>query len=374
MAVDASPARKTFTLAVFFCVNLLNYSDRQCVSGVLPQLLAAKTVDLSGGVITNAEGGMLTTSFIIVYMCVSPIFGYLADRVENRKALVIFGLALWALASGISSFAPSYTYLLAARAAVGIGEASYATVAPVIIADMYPPAERTAKLAVFYIAIPLGSALGFMIGGQVGDMLGWRWALRVTPALLVLLTVLGVPFVHEPARGASDGAAGAASGDEGGAGLGGWLRDVRAVLATPSVLLSVFGAAASNFAIGAITVWVPTFVNAVEGGQAAVEAAGGISPTLVFGGVTVVSGLSGTVLGSVISDKLSATLTDWGAESLVCAIAMLGSAPLIGTALFLATGFDSLLPFWAFVLVVSSPPFPFIACTRWLRAELPLAG
>ena len=355
MAVDASPARKTFTLAVFFCVNLLNYSDRQCVSGVLPQLLAAKTVDLSGGVITNAEGGMLTTSFIIVYMCVSPIFGYLADRVENRKALVIFGLALWALASGISSFAPSYTYLLAARAAVGIGEASYATVAPVIIADMYPPAERTAKLAVFYIAIPLGSALGFMIGGQVGDMLGWRWALRVTPTLLVLLTVLGVPFVHEPARGASDGAAGAASGDEGGAGLGGWLRDVRAVLATPSVLLSVFGAAASNFAIGAITVWVPTFVNAVEGGQAAVEAAGGISPTLVFGGVTVVSGLSGTVLGSIISDKLSATLTDWGAESLVCAIAMLGSAPLIGTALFLATGFDSLLPFWAFVLVVSFP-------------------
>ena len=149
-----------------------------------------------------------------------------------------------------------------------------------------------------------------------------------------------------------------------GAGLGGWLRDVRAVLATPSVLLSVFGAAASNFAIGAITVWVPTFVNAVEGGQAAVEAAGGISPTLVFGGVTVVSGLSGTVLGSVISDKLSATLTDWGAESLVCAIAMLGSAPLIGTALFLATGFDSLLPFWAFVLVVSPPPFPFITCTR----------
>ena len=216
MGSDATEGQATCTLAVFFCINLLNYSDRQAVSAVLPMLLDGKTNGL-GADVSSTQGGMLTTAFIVVYMCVSPVFGYLADRVPSRKLLVVVGLTLWAVASGLSSFAPSYATLLAAspdkhfplpqpsphtqmtivplpqpshrtgmasvplpqpsphtqmtsrcgaqaRAAVGVGEASYNTVAPVIISDMYPPAERTAKLAVFYIAIPLGSAMGFMIG------------------------------------------------------------------------------------------------------------------------------------------------------------------------------------------------------------------
>lgn len=398
----ATPGQKSFTLAVFFCVNLLNYCDRQAVSGVLPQLLSKKTNDL-GSDVSSTQGGMLTTAFIIVYMCVSPVFGYLADRTPSRKLLVIFGLTLWAIASGLSSFAPSYYTLLAARAAVGIGEASYNTVAPVIISDMYPPAQRTAKLAVFYIAIPLGSAMGFMVGGQVGEMFGWRWALRVTPALLVLLTGLAVPFVHEPERGASDGAGGGPIAGEAGSGIGGWCRDVAAVLRVPSMSFGIIGQAGCNFAIGAITVWIPTTVTMIEGGPSVVEARGGISPTLIFGGVTVISGLTGTVLGSVLSNKLGTVLRNWGAEALVCAIAMLlvricpapplpcllllclpvpwpltvqfltsmwtlcrccgcidgltraQAAPLILAALFVIpqpyTGLNSILPFWALVLL-----------------------
>jgi MFS family permease len=187
-------------------------------------------------------------------MCVSPVFGYLADRVESRKLLVLVGLILWALASGASSVAPNYTWLLILRAAVGVGEASYATVAPVVISDMYPPEERTAKLAVFYMAIPVGLAAGYMIGGQVGDMLGWRWALRVAPALLIVLAVTAVPFVYEPARGQSDSGAVAAAPQKGGAGGGlyGWFVDVRAVLSVRSFALATAGAAASNFGGAAV--------------------------------------------------------------------------------------------------------------------------
>jgi MFS family permease len=297
MGGDATPARATFTLAVFFCINLLNYSDRQAVSGVLPLLLDGKSNGL-GADVSSTQGGMLTTAFIIVYMCVSPVFGYLADRAPSRKLLVMVGLTLWAIASGLSSIAPSYATLLAARAAVGVGEASYNTVAPVIISDMYPPAERTAKLAVFYIAIPLGSAMGFMIGGQVGDMLGWRWALRVTPALLVLLTVFAVPLVHDPERGASEGAGKGPVAGEAGSGIRGWWRDVSSVLSVPSMSLSIIGQAGCNFAIGAITVWIPTTVTMIEGGPSVVAARGGISPTLVFGAVTVVSGLTGIFCSS----------------------------------------------------------------------------
>ena len=196
--------------------------------------------------------------------------------------------------------------------------------------------------------------MGFMIGGQVGDMFGWRWALRVTPALLVLLTTFAVPFVQDPARGASDGGVTAIAG-EAASGLGGWWRDVTAVLKTPSMLAAIGGQAGCNFAIGAITVWIPTAVTMIEGGQSVVEARGGISPTLVFGGVTVVSGLTGTVLGSIISNKLGPVLSNWGAETLVCAVAMLLAAPLILAALWMIpepyTGLSSIMPFWVLVLL-----------------------
>ena len=213
-----SDAKRTFTLFVFFCVNLLNYMDRYSVAGALPLLLDHKTSGFKEDM-TKTQGGLLTTAFIVVYMCASPVFGYFADRSGSRKCLVLTGLLLWAAASAASSFAPNYRWLLVFRAAVGIGEASYNTISPVIIADMYPPAERTSKLAFFYIAIPLGSAIGYMIGGNVGEALGWRWALRVTPLLLVALATLAVPFVHEPARGESDGADGGTVAGEGGEGI-----------------------------------------------------------------------------------------------------------------------------------------------------------
>jgi MFS family permease len=249
----ATPRAKLATLGVFFCINLLNYMDRYAVTGVLPLLLRAKTSGFDAD-ISKTQGATLTTAFIVVYMCVSPVFGYLADRVESRKLLVLVGLILWALASGASSVAPNYTWLLILRAAVGVGEASYATVAPVVISDMYPPEERTAKLAVFYMAIPVGLAAGYMIGGQVGDMLGWRWALRVAPALLIVLAVTAVPFVYEPARGQSDSGAVAAAPQKGGAGGGlyGWFVDVRAVLSVRSFALATAGAAASNFGGAAV--------------------------------------------------------------------------------------------------------------------------
>eukprot|EP01048_Picozoa_sp_COSAG05_P001183 COSAG05_NODE_38_length_27626_cov_78.614306_26_plen_570_part_00 len=344
--LTASTCKKTFTLLVFFAINLLNYMDRYAVAGALPLLLDCKTSGLHK--MSNTQGALLTTAFIVVYMCASPVFGYLADRSGSRKCLVMLGLLLWAVASAASSFAPNYTFLLLARGAIGIGEASYNTITPVIISDMYPPAERTAKLALFYIAIPLGSGIGYVIGGKIGGAFGWRWALRVTPALLVLLTTLAVPFVHEPARGESDGADGGKVDGEGESGITGWLRDAAAVMRTPSFAFSTAGAAMSNFAVGALAQWVPTFITAVEGGVEATQH-DVFSPAYAFGVVTCIAGITGTILGSTLANYLTKVLSNWGAEALVCAFSMGLAAPLLLGSLISAT--HSLYLFWALVLI-----------------------
>ncbi|HEV2703929.1 MAG TPA: MFS transporter, partial [Steroidobacteraceae bacterium] len=136
-------------LMVLTLINLLNYLDRYVPSAVLPQLKA------SGVVATDFQLGFLATGFLVVYMLASPVFGYLGDR-RSRTRPIAIGVALWSLATMWSGLSHSYGTLFASRAAVGIGEAAYATIAPALLADYYPPSRRGRIFAIFYMAIPVG--------------------------------------------------------------------------------------------------------------------------------------------------------------------------------------------------------------------------
>lgn len=92
------------------------------------------------------------------------------------------------------------------RSLVGIGEASYSCVAPTIIGDLFTGELRTKMLAVFFLAVPVGSGLGFIVGSNVAKILGgWEWALRVTPPLGLVCIVLLIFVVEEPKRGGAEG-------------------------------------------------------------------------------------------------------------------------------------------------------------------------
>ncbi len=114
--------------------------------------------------VTNDKDlGLLQTAFVICYMLFAPLFGYMGDRF-SRKWIMIFGLSLWALATFVGSFMKNFWAFLFFRALVGIGEASYSTIAPAIISDLFTKDSRSRVLALFYFAIPVGTGLGYIIG------------------------------------------------------------------------------------------------------------------------------------------------------------------------------------------------------------------
>src|SRR3954471_2315126 len=173
-----------FSLALLLLINLFNYIDRYVLAAVEPRI--AKQFFGADDPGALKKTGSLATAFILSYMIAAPIFGWLADRM-SRWVLVGIGVTLWSLASGASGLAMTFTMLLITRLFVGIGEAGYGPAAPTIIADLYPIERRGAVLAWFYMAIPVGSALGYAWGGLFDWLVGWRWAFYacVFPGLLL---------------------------------------------------------------------------------------------------------------------------------------------------------------------------------------------
>ncbi len=301
VAVPLAPRVALAGLAVLTLVNLLNYLDRYVLATLLVDLQHAH-MGLSG-----ARLGALQSAFLVVYMLAAPVFGALGDRGSRVRPIAI-GVLLWSLATGLSGLARNYLQLLAARAAVGIGEAAYGTLAPALLADYFPVASRGRVLAVFGMAIPVGSALGYVIGGLVDHWYGWRAAFFVAgmPGLLLGLVVLRL---RDPAR--EVGAAAERAGDPSRPGAA-CERVAPAAHATPrdheSVLtryarllrqapyrLTVLGYAAYTFALGGLALWMPTFLQTVRGVPAAQASTG-------FGAIVVVTGFVGTLCGGWLGD------------------------------------------------------------------------
>src|SRR5438105_10283953 len=181
-------------------LNALNYVDRYVAAATLPLILA----DLA---ISDAQGGLLQSLFIVAYSLACGPAGWLGD-VGKRLRLVAGGVFVWSVATVASGLAPTYGWLLLARAVIGIGEASYAVVTPSLLSDCYPAERRARMLGIFYAAIPVGSALGYILGGVVGEAYGWRATFFIAGAPGAALAFL-LLLLAEPRRGALDAAASA---------------------------------------------------------------------------------------------------------------------------------------------------------------------
>ena len=150
--------------------------DRYTIAGVLPDI--QKHFDIQ-----DDKAGLLQTAFVVSYMIFAPIFGYLGDR-YNRKIIMAGGVLMWSLTTLIGSYMDTYGTFILFRSFVGIGEASYSTIAPTLISDMFVKEKRSKMLALFYFAIPIGSGLGYIVGAQMSSLLGsWHWGLRLTPEI-----------------------------------------------------------------------------------------------------------------------------------------------------------------------------------------------
>src|SRR5437016_6371643 len=278
-------------LALLLAINLFNYIDRNILFAVLPTL---KHQFLVGDPNQNGKAGLWTTAFLISYMCTAPIFGWLADRF-SRWILIGISVGIWSLASGWSGMATSFAILLCTRLFVGIGEAGYGPAAPTIIADLYPLKTRGRVLAWFYVAIPVGSALGYAYGGKVADLLNWRWAfyLVVPPGLLLAALCL---FMRDPRTSSTSELSPVRQRAT--------LNDYRKLLQTPSYLINTAAMTALTFAIGGIAAWVPDYIYSDRGREfpASDNLLGNIN--LTFGAITAVAGFFATLLGGWTGDLL----------------------------------------------------------------------
>ena len=268
------PLPPAWILFILTGLNLFNYLDRYVLSAVLTPLQK----DLG---INDGQAGRLMTAFMIGYFVTSPVFGWLGDRC-SRKWLIAAGIFVWSLGTILTGYATTFAMMIGFRVLVGLGEASYATISPGLISDSYAPAKRNNALTIFYVAIPVGAALGTIIGGIIAANWGWRHAFiwAGVPGLFLALVLL--PFA-ERQRGQAEGQTVAAAKRPA-------VRDILNLFRIPDYLLVVLGYTAYTFALGAFAYWGPTFLHRAHG--VAVEHA-----ATFFGAVLVVAGLVGTLIG-----------------------------------------------------------------------------
>uniref|UniRef100_A0A669B327 Protein spinster homolog 1 n=1 Tax=Oreochromis niloticus TaxID=8128 RepID=A0A669B327_ORENI len=323
-----SRGRALVIVFVLCYINLLNYMDRFTVAGTL---LLGKFHYFG---INDTESGLLQTVFICSYMFLAPVFGYLGDR-YNRKYIMSGGITFWSLVTLASSYTPKEHFwaLLLTRGLVGVGEASYSTIAPTIIADLYVKGKRTNMLSIFYFAIPVGSGLGYIVGSQVSSRAkDWHWALRVTPGLGLIAVLLLLFVVKEPKRGAVE------ARPENHLHQTSWVADLRDLSKNCSFMLSTFGFTAVAFVTGSLALWAPTFLfrAAVFNGERApcMEAHCESSDSLIFGAITCITGVLGVASGVQVSRQLRKKTAR--ADPLVCAAGLLLCAPFLYLAIMFA--------------------------------------
>jgi MFS family permease len=265
------------TLVLLIGLNLLNYMDRY----ILPGEVSLIQREFHS---TDQQMGALTTALFLFYMIAAPLTGWLGDHFP-RKPLIIFGAVLWSVATLGTAWVHDYTTLYIRHALVGVGEATFGIFAPAVLADFYPERDRNRILSIFYLAIPVGAALGYLAGGELGSLWGWRAPFFVCAIPGLVIAALYGWLGREPVRGSSDHIR--ATADR---------STVLGLFRNPAFLTASFGLAALTFTMGGISAWVPEFLRRSAGFSAG-------NASLAVGAITVIDGIAGTLVGGWVAQR-----------------------------------------------------------------------
>jgi MFS family permease len=262
--------------------------------------------------LTKTQIGYLTSAFLGFYMIAAPFVGPLADR-YSRKLIIVMGAVFWSGLTLLTAVTHTYTELLVRHTLVGIGEATFVTIAPTFVADLFAEEKRGRILGVFYLALPVGSAAGYLLGGYLSPHYGWRFPFYIAaaPGFLLALAVL---FLKEPKRGQFDTLK---ETPERGTILG--------LARNPAFLTATLGMAAMTFSLGGIQVWMPQFLYSER--HYSLETA-----NLMFGIIIVVDGILASLAGGWLGDYLLPRMKS--SYYLVSAVSLGLGVPVMMVALF----------------------------------------
>jgi MFS family permease len=303
--VSQKDSHPYFALLVLTALNLLNYADRNVLFAVQP--LIQKDFHL-----TKEQIGFLTSAFLGFYMIAAPFVGPLADR-YSRKLIIVIGAIFWSGLTLLTAVTQNYTELLIRHTLVGVGEATFVTIAPTFVADLFRENVRGRILGVFYLAIPVGSAAGYLLGGYLAPHHGWRFPFYIAaaPGFVLALVVL---LLKEPPRGQFDSLK---ETPERGTALG--------LIRNPAFLTATLGMAFMTYSLGGIQVWMPQFLYSER--HFTLEKA-----NLMFGIIIVIDGILAALIGGWLGDYLLPRMKS--AYYLVSAASMLLGIPVMIVALF----------------------------------------
>jgi len=312
--------RNAATVVVLVYCNLINYMDRSTVAGMIEYIRN----DESFAITSDKTLGLLQTAFVVFYTFTAPLFGYLGDRYP-RKWIVGLGLTVWSLATLAGSFCTNFWLFMFFRAVVGVGEASYSTIAPAIISDLFVSDSRSKVLALFYFAVPVGTGLGYMVGSEVGQAAeDWRWGLRVTPFMGLLAVLLIVFVMTDPPRGGSEGGANLQAASD-------VKEDLMSLKRNKSFCLSTIAFTCVAFCVGALMWWGPNFAfygaKASYGNRPGAKAITQADISYKFGIVMTLAGLLGVPGGSYVAQTLRQRIPN--ADPIVCGASLLMAVPVL---------------------------------------------
>ncbi|GJP47523.1 hypothetical protein CLOM_g6707 [Closterium sp. NIES-68] len=314
------------SLLLLFCaINMVNYVDRGAIAsnGIngSPSHCQGDICDAGTGIqgdfaLSNFQDGLLATAFLVGLLTASPLFAHASKR-HNPFRLIAVGLLVWTLAVAGCGLSPGLLSLLLCRMLVGVGEASFISLAAPFIDDNAPPGKTAQWLATFYLCIPVGFALGYLYGGVAGPLLGWRGAFLVEAVFMVPFVVYTATAQPPPLKGRTHANA-AAADEERGEGApsvaataapsasleakhedGSLLEDSLSLARNEIFSINVLGYAAYTFVIGAYAYWAPKAMREIFHEERA---------DTLFGGITVVTGVGGTLFGGLMLDRMGATI------------------------------------------------------------------
>jgi MFS family permease len=322
------------TFVVLSAMSLLDYIDRWVLASVLPQIQS----DLH---LKNTDAGTLAAAFLISYAAISPLMGYAGDRMR-RTWLLALGVGIWSLATVGTGLARTYGHMLLARALLGIGEATYGVIAPAVLMDLFGRQTRSRVLSLFYLSMPIGGAMGMLLGAYIAKHYGWQAAFFIVgaPGLVAAFAVLLLP---EPVRGASEEVDAERLQEHERAGAS--REDYLELLVNSSYNYAVFGMTFYTFAIGGLAYWLPTFLTVTKGIES-------VQANFLLGVTTLFAAILGMSVGGWLADHLARTTPR--ALFVVPGLALIAAVPFVLVAIF------SKSLFWIYAGIFLSEALMFI--------------
>jgi MFS family permease len=318
-AGDLRRSNASLLLALLLIAYIFNYLDRQILG-----ILAGKII--SELKLSDTQFGLLSgPPFAIFYSLLGIPFAYLADR-TSRSRVIAAAVALWSAFTGLCGFATSFWHLFVFRMGVGVGEAGGVAPSYALISDYFSPDRRARALAIFSLGVPIGLALGTVMGAYIAAAISWRaafYTMGVAGIVLAPIMLLFVRDVRKPSASVTAAPVG---------------QVFPIVASKPVFWLLAFAASFSSLAGYGLAVWTPSVFER-SFGMGLVGRGEFISSLLLIGGCT------GVFAGGWLADRLGANDRGWYAK--LPAIAWLITAPTFAAGLMA----PNLVAAWVLLLI-----------------------